>query len=498
MDRALKPLVAAALAAEVGVWLIARHIPDAHFPGFRLLEAGWWLLVPLVLGLVAAWAAPRVEVPEKVDLGLLALATLLVQALVWDLPQAQVDTATYFKLAKALSLEPTLDWPGLAWSGEEARFHKPFPLVPAVYAAAFAVLGETRLVMDLVRAAWGLALPASVLFLARSSGVRGTGPAWAVLGVPLVAAQSGWMLVDVPLMVLLCLAWGAWRRRAFRWAAVLTALTLAAKFSALLFLLPPLAALFLRDRRALVALGVVAVVGVLLVKPPFARQDWTTYLAAIGALAFLLRPALWLSARRDPLVLGGLAAVPLLLLYAPAEHAARYALPLAPLLALGVDRRVSAALAASGLALFVVAWRPLLVNHQAANLQAAARSLGDFERVAVWGDLPSTTFPTAALTALVDLETETPVHVGGTLAQGPAEDKRHWWEFYATPEFHTGDRADGVLLALYGAGPERFEAANPDLERVDDISLFRASSWLLPRRVLVYRVTPETRMEETP
>ncbi|MCP4810109.1 MAG: hypothetical protein GY884_32630 [Proteobacteria bacterium] len=507
MDRALKPLVAAAIAAELGIWLLAKHLPDAHFPGFRLLDAGPWLVVPAVLGLLAAGLATRVSWPRRVDLALLALAALGVQVATWGLPQAQPDTVTYFVLAKRIAAAPVEllgHWPSLVWGTEEARFHKPYPLVPAVYGAAFGALGETRGVMDLVRAAFGLALPASVLVLTRASGRTDTGPAWVVATLPLILAQGAWMLVDVPLMVLLTLSWAAWThvertRQGVALAVALTGLTVLAKFSALLFLLPPLALLFVKDKRVLAGLGAVAVVGLLLVKPPFARDDWTTYVTALGAMFFLLRPGLWLSVKPDRLVLGGLTAVPLLLLYAPAEHAARYALPLVPLLALGVrSRPLTAFLAVSGLALFAVAWRPLLVNNQAANLQLAARSLSGFERVEIQGDMPSTTFPTAALTALVDLETTTAVQVGETYALGPAEDKRHWWEFYEPPAWHQpAGEPDAILLALYGAGPEAFEAANPSAELLEEVSLFRASSWLLPRRVRVYRVTNEARMEET-
>ena len=490
----MRPWIAVVLAAEVGIWFLATQLPDAHFAGFRLLaHLGWAglalaLVAALVFGVAERWFPPRAAVVLPV--------ALLVQVLVWDLPQAQPDTLTYFVHAQRFARAPVetlLSWPAEVWSGEEARFHKPFPLIPAIYGAAFALFGETRLVADLVRAAFALALPLATLRLGRALKLDGAPAALVVATLPLLAAQSAWILVDLPLLVLLCAAWTCWLERRWPLFALFAVLALSAKFSAALFLFAPLAALASRRLHPAVAaaLGLLAFGLLLALKPPFWREDPSTYLAALGALALGLRPALLLPPP-DRMTLGALLTLPLLLLYAPAEHVARYALPLVPLLALRVEALgwgpLPAALVGSGLALFGLGHRPILAHNQAANLQGAAEHLDDFERVEVWGDLPSTTFPTAALVGLLDLETETPVVLGGTLAQGPPEDKRHWWEFYEPPAWHAPAPSDGAVLMLYGGSREAFEASHPEARFVTEVSDYEASSWLLPRQVVVYRL----------
>ena len=493
----MRPWLAAALAAELGIWFLASALPDAHFAGFRILGhlGVVGLAAAVAAAITAGLAAPRL--PGRFAPAAVVALALIVQALVWDLPQAQPDTLTYFVHAQAFAREPLetlIAWPTEVWGSDEGRFHKPFPLIPALYGAVFALFGETRLVADGLRAAFALACVGASWRLARALGQKGPGAAALVATLPLLAAQSAWILVDLPLIALLAVAWTAWLEKRWPLFVVFALLAMSAKFSAILFLAAPI--LFLESRRLhpaiVVGLGLVAAALLVVVKPPFWREEASSYALALGALALHLRPALLLQ-RPDRFTLGALLTLPLLFLYAPAEHLARYALPLVPLLAIRTAasewRPLVPALVASGFVLFVAGYRPLLVHTQAANLQRSAEVLDDFERVEVWGDLPSTTFPTAALVGLLDLETETPVVLGETCRQEPPESKRHWWEFYEPPPWHEASEAsDGALLMLYGGERACFEERHPDAVEIDAISDYTTSSWLLPREVVVYRL----------
>ena len=239
------PWLAVALAAELGIWFLASELPDAHFAGFRVLGrlGTLGLAAALAAGVTAGLAVPRL--PRGLAPVAVVVLALVVQALVWDLPQAQPDALTYFVHAQAFAREPleTLaSWPTEVWGSEEGRFHKPFPLIPAVYGAAFALFGETRLVAEIVRTALSLAVPLATWRLARALGRDGLGAAALVATFPLMAAQSAWILVDLPLIALLAASWTAWLEKRWRLFALLAVLTLSAKFSALLFLAAPIAA----------------------------------------------------------------------------------------------------------------------------------------------------------------------------------------------------------------------------------------------------------------
>ncbi|MFZ5478163.1 MAG: hypothetical protein ACOZNI_15460, partial [Myxococcota bacterium] len=252
----------------------------------------------------------------------------------------------------------------------------------------------------------------------------------------------------------------------------------------------PAAALLLRGRVWIA--GAIAYGALFLWDPPRWREP-ETWLAGAGAIALHLRPSLWALARHArayPIALGALGAIPAIVLWSPAEHAARYALPIAPALAILAARvapRVAAFAVGSGLVLLLGGYRPLVVHHQAKNVQVATRALvaGGATAIEVWTDMPDTTLPPAALAALVDFYSPVPVRVGGALSARAPDAKRHWWEFVATPPWRAPGPADGALLGLYGATDARFRAAHPEWRVADRVSIYRASSLLLPREVVI-------------
>lgn len=505
--RAWLPL-AAAVAVELAMWSLGRANRTETFAWFRVaahLGTGGFVLAALAGG--AAAALPyRLRPPAP--WALLALAALALHAAFLDVPQGQPDAVIYFTLAQHVARDPLgalLGWPGLAWSGPEARFHLPFPLVPGLLGLVWRAFGESPGVTDGFLTAWAVALPLVVAWAGARDGRPALLPAAAIGTLPLLQAQSGWLLVDLPLCVLVALAWGAMVRAQDGRGAALAALAcvpaLLTKVSAPLFLAGPAVALLYRHRPGLVVAFGTAALGALCAVDPPRLRTLVSWFGGLGALALHLRPALWVPALAglrgaDPfarVLLGALGAVPVVWLWSPAEHAARYGLPIAAALALAAARvapRAVAFAAGSGLVLLLGGYRPILVHHQAENLHEAARQLEarGVRAIEVWGDLPGTSFPTAALAALVDYTVDVPVQVGGTLAQGEAEKKRRWWEFYVAPPWRAPDgTADGALLCLYGAEATAFEAAHPEWRRVGTVSLYRASSVLHPREVVLYQ-----------
>ena len=509
-----------AVLAELGAWLGGAANRSESFAWFRVqghLGAGGLLLATLV-----GVASTRLRRLPPAWMGALGLHLLLFR----QVAQGQPDTVTYFTLAQQVARAPihsALHWPAVAWVGEEARFHHAFPGVPFVYGVAFRMFGESPAVVDAVLTAWAVLLPIVVGWAARGWGPPGPATqrasalaAWSVVLFPLLQAQSGWMLVDLPFCVALAFAWGAMVRARGPGGAALAALAclpaLSMKVSAPLFLVGPALALLL-SRRGFVGTVLGLGFAALLVHPPRLRALDISMGAALS-LALHLRPALWVLAvtairrawrgwawgaseeRGVRLLVGALLAAPVLVLVAPAEHAARYGLPLGVLLAVSAARVspwITRFVAGSGLVLLIGGYAPVVWYHQGVNLQAATMALVEDGATAidVVADAPGTTFPPAALAALVDFYAPVPVRTGAALALGPPEAKRHWWEFVEPPEWRRAvpadEAADGLLLCLYGAGPERFERENPQWERVVAVSTYRSSSFLLPREVVAYR-----------
>lgn len=490
-------LVLVALTAEIAAWVLGAVNRTESFAFFRVqahLGAGGFVLAAIA-GLVAM-ALPRLRTRHPYVT--LALAALVLHGVFLDLPQGQPDTVTWFTLAQGVAHDPAvlLDWPATAWGTEEARFHKPLPLVPAVYGLAYALFGESPATTDGVLTLWALALPLVVAWAGADKGRPAVLAGLVAATVPLVAAQQAWMLADLPLCVLVTFAWG-WMARAhgpagWALAALACVPALLTKVSAGLFLAGPAAALLLRGKPGGVWIaGAIAYASLALVLPPRVR-DPATWVAALGAIALHLRPTLWVLARRaDPLTLGAIGVIPALVMWSPAEHAARYAMPLAPALALCAARlapRLAAFAVASGLVLLLGGYRPIVVHHQAKNVQVATRALvaRGATAIEVWTDMPDNTFPPDGVAALVDFYAPVPVRTAQALASGKPDRKRHWWEFTTTPPWRGPGPADAALLGLFGADDRRFRATQTDWREAERVSLYQASSLLLPREVVTY------------
>ena len=174
------------------------------------------------------------------------------------------------------------------------------------------------------------------------------------------------------------------------------------------------------------ALVATAAAAVLAVHPP-RLHGAAHYLATAGAIGLHLRPAAWVAALArvriraadglDRLTLAAFVAALGLVLWTPAEHAARYALPVCVALAMQVARGapvVGRFLVGSGAVLLLAGYRPILTENQAVNLQEATRMLvaDGAASIEVWSDSPGTSFPPAAVAALVDYYAPVPVQIG--------------------------------------------------------------------------------------
>lgn len=525
-------IVGLALLLQLGSWLQGGLDMGESFARYRVLAhlrpEGIALLA--ILGILAFAIAPR---PERAGFSGLAIGALAVHLLFLDIPQGQPDTANWFVLAQLMERAPLYaltHWKELVWDVPQGRYHLYLPLVPALYGAAFRLFGESPRVADLLMSAFAIGLPLSVAWAGQRAGepLNGLRAGWLLIAGPYLQAQSGWLLADIPLSLFLCLTWGALlgvessragaagpfgRLRPYLPAIGLSLLALTTKSSALLYVPALWAAVLLRRKHVFFLSALAVLVALLLLRPPHADRPRNA-LAAILITVHQTGPALWVLALASLLgsslpgrpmgvlertSLASLALLPLLALYRPTEHVARYALPLVPVMALAAARfladlpRTRALLVSVGLGLLVLGYRPLLTLNQARNLQIATRRLEatGVDAIEVWGDHPTTTFPASTIAAFVDFYATIPVVYGGTLRMAPTGERKRWWSWYEPPAWHiAGDhptRPQGVLLSLFGAGPERFMREHPDLELISRLSIYRNSSALLPQEVALLR-----------
>ncbi len=486
-----------AVAAEVALILVGGAARAEAFSwdriGAHLARSGFGggVLVVVVVGM-AGMLAPLRSWPRQ--RWTLALAAFLLHLPFVHVPQAQPDTVFWFTLAQHIARDPVAtlsQWSAVAWGAEQGRYHHPLPGVPVVYALAYAVFGESHVVSDIVMTLVAVAIPLAVADLGEARSPRtGAAAGWLSLGVPFVAAQSGWMLADLPLLLVVTLAWSGFAHRRNRPAAIVAALLI--KPAAVLWLIAPWA--FATRRRLWLLAPFVAA---LWLSPPRSHSV-ETYLGGIVATVIVLRPSLWVAAagclrgdRLDRLVHGGALVLLPLALWAPPDHLARYALPAVSLLAVAGTRlpfALQRGIVASGIAFLLLGYRPIVADTQAANIGAAVRAIEaeGVDSIDVISDMPGTSFTGAALTALVDYEARVPVRFAGALGVGTSQSKRHWWQDWQAPPWASGPPSRGVLLAVYGGNANAL-AGDADLARIGTISHFRGSSALLPREIVLYR-----------
>lgn len=501
-------LLAVVVALDAALWAAGGPFPTETFAWFRIQDrmgpAGF--VGAAVAGLVGALVATRAR--GRVQGLALAAVTILSLGASAGAPQAQVDALEWFTRAQTLARG---DWPPWLGGGGGLRM----PGLPLVDALAFRLLGESEATVAGVRVGW-LLLLVSATALGAPRDRRGALLAVAVVAsTPLLAAQGAWMLADLPLVALLACTWAAARRGA-PLAVVLAfaALAFAVKPAAALWALFTLPAMLPRRRAIPFAAGaavlVVAALAAGRLHPRLRPLSLDAQAGAAMLLALrapLLVGAGWLALRARPveaaqpgapvdplprLVGGVLAALAVVVTFAPPAHAARYALPAVVPLAwmLAEQARGPAGwLVGSGLVLTLRAFVPLATGSQAGNVREAVQALeaAGADGIEVVADTPGGALPVAALAALVDVTANVPVVAGAQITLAPPGDRPRWYHHYPLAPWHrAGPTAPNTILVLCTPGADCAPPPDAGAEIVDT-HRWHGTSLDLPTRARGFR-----------
>lgn len=525
-------LVALAAVLDLAVAELGRGVPTESLAWFRLLaHLGWGGMgVAVGGGLLAALGvelgrrrvaggAPGTSFPAPlVVLGGLGVGVSAHLPFV-GVAQGHPDTASWYTLAARLAEDPAIL---LGWSADpHARpiggSHLHLPLVPASYALLLPIAGHGEGAVSLGLAGWAALLGGAAALCARrwTPGDR-MAPWSAALGVcllPALQAWSGWMLADLPLTALFLLLVAGLAPNGARptrgWLAAPAALALLLTKVTSLPLLFGAAVGRLPARWGLGALAV-AVVAVALAAPPRVEALLNGHrgLSAVGMAArpawllAVLLAAAWGWRGADGLrrlwVVVVCCGLPSVVLYAPPQHVARYALPVVALTVVYAATRGPRALVAyavvSSAVVLYGGYLPLVRNHQGETLRAAVRGAEarGAARLWVYGDQGEARFGAAPLAALVDLYTPLPVVFGGDTQPVTGTPDR-WWEGFPPLPSHRveGPPAPGDIALLGGVGrpPTAFLDTHPEWRRVDVVRGLRASSEFLPAEMIILEPT---------
>lgn len=476
------------LLALVLASLLGPGDETAHFFWNRVAARMSWGVVALALGAAAAGGLARKPLPWVLVFALGFLPFVHV-------PQSGIDSSLYAEYALWGARDGLLDmlssWPERVWQAGDGHLHRHLPAVPWSAALALSLGLPYRVAVG----AWSLLLAGAAAALDRRA-------APLLLAVPLLWANSGLLLVDVPLCAAVALGLVGIARGRWWWALP----AFAVKITAGVFLLGPLACLVLRPwesrrRGALtLAVGGIAVL-VLFLGVGHHLRPALTYLSSARSVFVQLTPwlvgAALLGLVRAPprerwLALASLAGLVVLLRFSPSAHVARYALPLLPALAwaaaYALEPREANALGALGLALGLACWRPLAVHHQAANLAEAVAAIpDDVEVIDIVGAYRGRDVPPDFIPALVQLETDARVQYRGRLEEPvPHEGHRQysWWQLHEPDPWFLADApADARLVVALGGEPP---PQPPGWTLVGRWDRYRASSFAFPDLVLLY------------
>lgn len=231
-----------------------------------LLMIGILSVVLLVAALLA-----KIELAQNKNITVVTILSFLILIPFWALPESIIDNARYFTQAKFVSLYGVIfyleNWGGsiFAWTD--------LPLIPLIYGVAFQIFGEHRFVIQILT---GLFFSGSV-FLTYAIGktlwtkVHGFLGALLLLGMPYVYSQIPLMLIDIPTMFFLTLAFyvtifavNSKGSLSIAAASMTIMLALLSKYSTWIFLcaLPLVIFTASDDRRVLVVKRFLQIVGV--------------------------------------------------------------------------------------------------------------------------------------------------------------------------------------------------------------------------------------------
>lgn len=494
--RALRPLITPLLLllALLLMAALGPGEPTMHWFWNRVAaRLSWWTAALAVGAALLAMALPR-PLPWP-------LVALLGYAPMAMSPQSGIDTSLYAEyifhgLRHGLS-SMVWEWPERVWRATDGRLHRHMPLVPLAYAAVM----RLGLPWRLLTASW------SVLLAYATARLGGARAATLLLAVPLLWAQSGLLMVDLPAAALVALAVVGLETR--RPLPVLASLLVKSSVGA--FLAGPGAVLLLRPwesrRRAAltVALGIFGLAALFALVGHRLRPV-LSYLVGLRSLLVHLTPWLLVPAalglyggdrRRAWVLAGGLASALVLLRYSPSGHLTRYALPLVPLLcaaaARALDDRRANAIAAFGLVIGLAAYRPLTLHHQAANLaEAIAEVPAGARGIELVAEYDGDGVPPWFLATIAQLDAPARVVYRGPVRptrRGEGDPERWWAVHPPDPYFLEPIDADYRLVLLQ---PGAQLPAEPGWNLRSTHDRYQGSSFAFPPRVLLFSREPAT------
>jgi len=164
------------------------------------------LLLALAVAIAASLALSGVRVPVRLQAAALFGGSFLAAAMLWPIPEVNVDAARYFVQAKSLELHGVGYF--LQHWGSEIPAWTDLPLVPFIYGLVFGILGEQRIAIQVVSTSFFCGTVLLTYLIGRTlwNARIGAYAAVLLLAMPYLLTQVPLMLVDVPTMFFLTLA----------------------------------------------------------------------------------------------------------------------------------------------------------------------------------------------------------------------------------------------------------------------------------------------------
>jgi len=169
-------------------------------------ETFLYLLLPLVIGLVLVYKCCQMKVTEAMSIISLVLTAFLISMFSWQTPEVIVDSARYFIHAKVINNEG-LAYFLSAW-GSDVNAWTDLPLISIVYGLMFSIFGESRIAIQLLNSGFFVSTAVLTYLIGKIlwDAQLGIFAAFLLLAIPYLHIQTALMLVDVPAMFFLCLA----------------------------------------------------------------------------------------------------------------------------------------------------------------------------------------------------------------------------------------------------------------------------------------------------
>ncbi len=172
---------------------------------FAGVDVGTVFLI-LLTAVSLAYPVSRLSLPVRSHAALLFVASFVIAAIFWRVPEVNVDAAKYFAQAKHLELHGVGSF--LRQWGREITAWTVLPLVPFLHGLIFSVVGETRAAIQVFTTLLFSGTVVLTYLIGKALWDEKVGGYGAALlaAMPYLLTQVPLMLVDVPSMFFLTLA----------------------------------------------------------------------------------------------------------------------------------------------------------------------------------------------------------------------------------------------------------------------------------------------------